>query len=194
MYSQCYNMVEASETGAKNNVENSILNIVEVEGGRYVNVDVTIDEGIDQAARLNLVESNLADIIVSPLLHKASTTLFAGSQRQGRFMAVFRDPVERIISLYYYLQKATWEPTYNPIFKDMTLEQFAISPYCESNFVGRSLINKMEEPLTITDVESSKKILREKCLIGLLNDLPTSIKRFDSYFGFVDGNGLLLCV
>lgn len=196
MYSQCYNMVEASETGAYNDPSNSnnnysdIIKVVEVEEGRYVNVDVTIDAGIDHAAKLKLVESNLADIIVSPLFHKASTTLFpsSSSEHKGRLMAVFRDPIDRIISLYYYLQKATWEPTYNPIFQNMTLEQFAFSPYCESNFVGRSLINKMEEPLTVTDVEVSKMILKEKCLIGLLSDLPTSIKRFDSYFGFIDTN------
>merc|ERR1711862_912384 len=178
-------MVEASESGIANGrSKEPYLQVVEVEKGRYVNVDVTLEDGIDHAASLKLVESNLADIIVSPLIQKASSSLFSES-RQGRLMFIFRDPIDRVISTFYYLQKATWEPTYNPKFQHMTLKEYAYSTYAESNFVARSLLNKMEGgALTKSDVELCKKILQDKILIGLLDQLEESVHRFDTFFGF----------
>ena len=129
MYSQCYGMVEASESGLANGrPKETYLHVVEVEQGKYVNVDVTTEDGIDHAASLKLIDSNLADIIVSPLLHKASSSLF-NENRKGRIMTIFRHPIDRVISIFYYLQKATWEPTYNPVFKNMTLRDYAFSQY-----------------------------------------------------------------
>jgi len=185
MYSQCYGMVEASESGIANGrPKEAYLQVVEVEQGKYVNVDVTTEDGIDHAASLKLVDSNLADIVVSPLLHKATTSLLS-ENRKGRLMTIFRHPIDRVISIFYYLQKATWEPTYNPIFKNMTLRDYAFSQYAESNFVARSLLNKMEVgQLTKSDVRTCKKILADKFVIGFLDDLENSVKRFDSYFGF----------
>ena len=105
MYSQCYGMVEASESGIANGrSKEPYLQVVEVEKGRYVNVDVTLEDGIDHAASLKLVESNLADVIVSPLIHKASSSFFSES-RQGCLMSIFRDPIDRVISAFYCLQK-----------------------------------------------------------------------------------------
>jgi len=183
MYSQCYNLVEASESGVANGNNNEpTLRIAVVEGGKYVNVDVTTEVGLKHASSLKLVESNIADLIVSPLLHP-SASLFS-STRRGRIVSIFRDPVERVISLFFYLREATWEPTYEEKFKNMTLKEFAFSPNCESNYIGRSLLNKMEEPLTSEDVRNAKEILTTKVLVGLLSDMETSVNRFDQYFGF----------
>ena len=43
-------------------------------------VDATLEDGIDHAASLKLVESNLADVIVSPLIRKASSSLLNESR------------------------------------------------------------------------------------------------------------------
>merc|ERR1719410_1069330 len=150
MYSQCYNMVEASESGIANgHDQDTSLSVVVIEEGKYANVDVTTEAGLKRAVSFKLAESNVVDLIVSPLLHP-STALFSTDHR-GRMVTVFRDPVDRVISLFFYLRQATWEPTYEEKFKNMTLKEFAFSPFCESNFVSRSLLNKMEEPLTGED-------------------------------------------
>lgn len=51
---------------------------------------------------MNLVGSELADVIVIQHLYEAEG-LFDGHHR-GRLFAVFRHPIERAVSMFYYLQ------------------------------------------------------------------------------------------
>ena len=46
----------------------------------YVNVDTSTHKGIARAKNLNLVSSGLADVVISPLLHEASS-LFIPTRR-----------------------------------------------------------------------------------------------------------------
>ena len=105
-------------------------------------------------------------------------------QHRGRCFTIVRDPIDRVVSLFYYLQKASHEPTYNPALQEMTLEDYATSSLAETNFVSRTLLNKMEAPLLEDDFLRAAEILRTKCLIGLLDQLEESVRRFDLYFGF----------
>ena len=188
MYSDCYNLVEACESGTSEGHDKDItLRVVQVNGYRYVNVDTTTSKGIQRASRFNVVASRQAQMVVSPLLHEASLQLFS-NRNKGRFFAVFRDPLDRVVSLFYYLQTATWEPTYNPLLADMTLEQYVNSTLVESNFVIRSLLDKMEAPLTEQDLEMAQETLRAKCTVGLLDDLEESVRRFDTFFGLSSPN------
>jgi len=181
-YVQCFALVEASELGSIN--QGNTLELVEINGGNYhVNVDTSILPGILHAAELGLVPSKMAEIIFSPLLHESSTHLFTPDY-QGQMFAMFRHPVDRVVSLFHYLRSATWEPTYNPILQNMTLQEYADSELAESNFVVRALVDKMEGTLTLNDVELAKEILRRKCVVGLLDKWEESMDRFDNYFGF----------
>lgn len=74
----------------------------------YVNVDITSKEGIQKARSWGLVESGLVDVIFSPVPVPVIQNLFS-DRHQGRGLVVFRNPVERLISKFYYLQVATWE-------------------------------------------------------------------------------------
>lgn len=89
--------------------------------GHHMNVDVSREEGIKQAARLGLVESSMVKVIATPSLKFAIENLFYKSGKQAEIFAVFRHPVERAASLFHYLQVADWEPTYDPSFKNMTI-------------------------------------------------------------------------
>lgn len=181
-YVECFALVEASELG-RNDQEND-LKLVEINGGNYhVNVDTSILPGILHAAELNLVPSRMAEIIFSPLLHESSTHLFSPNF-QGQMFAMFRHPVDRVVSLFYYLRSATWEPTYNPVLQNMTLHEYAESELAENNFMVRSLVDKMEGELNMFDLEVAKEILKKKCLVGLLDRWEASIDRFDTFFGF----------
>jgi len=125
----------------------------------------------------------MAQIVISPLFNDATKDLFSEEDR-GVMFAMFRHPVQRVISLFYYLQGATWEPTFNPIYANMTILDYANSPLIESNFIIRSLVNKMEGPLSPDDVDMAKQILKRKCLIGLVDEFDTSIKGFNDAFDF----------
>ena len=164
--------------------------VVSEDGRKYVNVDVTTMEGIARASRLNFASTGLADVIFTPLLRESAELLLDGDKHKGRMFAVFRSPVDRIVSLFYYLQQATWEPTYNAEYASMTIDEYARSPLCESNWMVRSLVNKMEGPLEPSDIAIAKEIIRQKCIIGLLDEMDETIRRFHSFFGFENDEAL----
>jgi len=181
---KCYNFTQTSESGVlspENQTGNS-LRIVPLFGKKYLNVDTTTLSGIKHAKKLGLTSSNLVDVIYSPLLHQ-STELFSSS-RKGRMFTLFTHPIKRAISMYYYLQNATWDPMYNPSLVNTTFEQYAISKSVENNWLTRFLINKRGGRLKKTDVQRAKKILEKKCLIGMMDDLKGSFVKFQNYFGW----------
>lgn len=181
-YSQCYRLIEASEIGGF--ASSDKLEIVEKNRVKnHLNVDVSTLEGINHARDVGLAESHLADIIVSPLFYASTKEIFSEDHR-GVVFSMFRHPIKRMLSLFYYLQDSTWEKTYNPIFANMTLEEYSYSGFAESNYITRSLVNKMEGPLIPDDFELAKEILRRKCLVGLVDEFENSISFFNEVFGF----------
>jgi len=96
--------------------------------------------------------------------------------------SLLRHPVERAISLFYYLQRATWEPTYTEQLVNMTLMEYIQSDFMESNWMVRFLVGKPEGFIDEHELEAAKQILREKCWIGLQSNLADSIGRFGKLF------------
>jgi len=116
--------------------------------------------------------------------------LFNGDGHKGRLFSVMRHPIDRVVSIFHYLQQATWEPTYNPEYAKWTIDDYVQSEFCESNWMVRALTNKMVGPLASEDVMIAKEILKRKCLIGLMDRMEESIVRFHAYFGFGDAGDL----
>jgi len=102
----------------------------------------------------------------------------------GRMFALFRHPVDRAISMYYYLAKATWDPQYNPQLTQMSVEDYAKSKYIENNWLTRFLVSKPGGTLNHSDMLMAKKVIKFKCLVGLYDDIETSMARFHRYFGW----------
>ena len=107
---------------------------------------------------------------------------------------ILRHPVDTAISEFYYLQDATWEVNYAPETKDWTVQQYADSRLSNKNFVVRQLVNKPSGLLYEADLELAKEILREKFVIGLMNQMDESVRRFDLYFGFRKTDDTARCV
>ena len=78
-----------------------------------VNADTLSPSGIIKAAEMGLVESNLVDIIVTTNINYAIDHLYS-TDHKGIAFALFRHPVKRLISKFYYVQTATWERSYRP--------------------------------------------------------------------------------
>jgi hypothetical protein len=101
--------------------------------------------------------------------------------------ALFRDPIDMEVSKFYYLQKATWEPTYNERWKNMTFERWASRERGSNNWVTRLLVGKTKMdgtvPLTDEDLELAKDILRTKFVIGLMDQFEDSVHRFNLMLG-----------
>ena len=156
----------------------------------YLNVDTSTVKGIQRAQDLNLVPSGLADVVISPLLHDA-TTLFTPT-RKGRLFTIFRNPIERAASLFYFIQDTQWKQpnSGNQQFASMTIEQFYEAGYAENNWMTRFLTNELTKgELTEEDLNIAKEVLRQKCLIGLLEAKGETFDRFQKYFGWRPKNG-----
>ena len=155
------------------------------DGAKYVNSDTTTVEGLELARRLDLVGSGLADVVFSHRLHGVSK-IFDG-RRRGRVFALFRHPVDRAVSMFYYLRRADWEPTHDRALRGMTLLEFAGSGKAEENWMVRSLTNDFAEELTDQHLAAAKEVLRRKVLVGNLDSFDESIRRFEQYFGWWQG-------
>lgn len=183
LFGQCMNLVAATESGLSDeHGTDKDLQVTWNEGMSFVNVDTSTPHGISRAKSLNLARSGLADVIITPLVYEMAD-IFDG-QFQGRLFTMIRHPIDRAVSMFYYLQHATWESTYDPSLASMTLEEYAKSGKAEENWMTRILVNKKSEPLGPNDVVLAREILRQKFVIGLLSRTDESMKRFANYFGW----------
>mmetsp|Transcript_15789 Transcript_15789/g.24242 ORF Transcript_15789/g.24242 Transcript_15789/m.24242 type:complete len:405 (+) Transcript_15789:28-1242(+) len=196
LYSMCLDLVIASQIGcaveSRDCVREDYLEVFLPFNGnsmQVVNVDTTSHDGLVRAGNLGLAESGLAEIIFTSLLRDA-VDIF-DSVNRARVFTVMRHPVDKAVSMFYYLQEADWEPTYHPEMKEWTIKQYANSPYLNRDWMVRGLLNKFAGEIHEADLETAKLILKEKVLIGLLTQMEESIDRFDSYFGFpkIEGKG-----
>ena len=151
------------------------LQIVAKEYGNFVNVDTTRPNGIKRAQKLGLVQSRIAGAIFSPYAQEISS-LFDHKHR-GRFFTIMRDPVSRIVSLYYYNQVQGLLPS-----DDTTIVQFVAMN--EENWMTRMLANKMTGKIGAADLDVAKEVLRRKFVIGLWEDKTESMRRIEQYFGW----------
>ena len=141
--------------------------------------------------------SALLPLIITPLHQR---TYFAQAadvfnpQHRARMFTILRHPVDTAISEFYYLQDATWEVNYAPETKDWTVQQYAESRLSNKNFVVRQLVNKPSGLLYESDLDLAKEILREKFVIGLMNEMDESVRRFDLYFDFDKSDETNRCV
>lgn len=144
-----------------------------------VNVDTTIRPGIVRARKMGLVQSRKADLIFTMEPAFAGEQLF-DPQNKGRIMALFRNPVDRLVSKFYYLQTATWERTYKPEWKDLSIVEWAELPSEDENFMVRKLSGKrFNEPVNEMDLILAKEFVRQRVVVGLIREMTESFRRFN---------------
>jgi hypothetical protein len=146
---------------------------------KVVNVDTTVKSGIVRASKMGLVQSGKADLIFTMEPAFAGEQLF-DPQNKGRIMALFRNPIDRLVSKFYYLQTATWERTYKPEWKDMSIIEWADLPSEDENFMVRKLSGKkFNEPVNEMDLILAKEFLRQRVVVGLMGEMTKSFRRFN---------------
>ena len=154
---------------------------------KVVNVDTTIKSGILRAKELGLVQSHTTDLIFTMEPNFAGRELYDETNK-GRFLALFRHPVERAISMFYYLQTATWERTYRPEWADMSVIEWANLEHAEEDYMVHKLVGKkFGEPADETDLIIAKELVRQRFIVGLMNEMKESVRRFNIVLG-VDDN------
>jgi hypothetical protein len=162
------------------------LEVVERHNGqKYINIDVTTRDGLDLAGELGLAESAMADVLVSASVVQVASIF--NPQHQAHMFLLMRHPIQRVLSEFYYVQIAEWEPqSYKPWLKDWTLEQYVVADFYVDNFVTRQLVGKLSTraALNAKDLDQAKHLIDTKCLIGLTMEYKESLRRFQHYFGW----------
>lgn len=180
----CLKRVQAARTAADYcDMNSNQLSLCTTKLGTFINADPSDHLGIQRSDRMGLVQSGMADVVVSSrILHAA--TLF-DQEHKGRLFTVLRDPVERAVSTFYYLQNAYWERHYRPEYKEMTVLDYAALPDTSNNWMTRWLTGKNAEPhLSMDDLAFAKELLRRKFLILLTDEMSTSVQRLMHYMGW----------
>ena len=183
---QCLKLVQASDGNKEGMEDGDDLNLstVYVMGEKYLNVDMSSPEGIEQARAKALGTSGMADIIHSPLLHEVSEVF--SPKNQGRLMVMVRHPVEREFARFRHLKKSRHSKMTNDEKEKMTYKMFAHSGYVADNWMTRTLVQKEDEneDLTAEDMHTAKEILRRKAVIGLYDDMNGAMRHYARYFGW----------
>lgn len=187
----CMGLTLANEVGGNTKFESDRTKIDVISPwsdnpGKVINVDVTSRDGITEAKDRGFLSQTPhphIDLMSSQEFKFATTTLFS-PEHKGRMFALFRHPIERAVSKFFYLQKATWESTYNERWKNMTLEKWAEKDRGENNWMVRMLVGKNNrDVLTTDDLELAKEILRTKFVVGLMDSFDESVHRFNIFLG-----------
>lgn len=159
-------------------------------GATFVNVDTLSKPGILRAKELGLVPSGLADMIVTGNLNFALEHLY-DAEHKGRVLCMFRHPVERLISKFYYTQIATWERSYHPQWKDMSLEHWARHVNSDNDHMVKTLAGKrVNDKVTEADLRIAVRTVRQRFIVGLTTDMEESIHRFNIFMGIDESENL----
>jgi len=142
-------------------------------GRTYINVDTTTLDGINRAKDLKLISSISSSssssslslllggkgvIIVSPNIREISDLMT--EDNQGRIFAFFRHPIERELAR-------------------------GKAGVFDNNYMTRFILNKPTGELTFVDLGMAKKVIREKIVVGLLDEnIYESVQRMIAYFGW----------
>lgn len=186
MLGSCYHLSQASTFRGKKHLPNSPLYVVKMNGMKYVNVDLFSTIEIDRAIRVGLADSNLADIVASPHLHDMAN-LFTYDHR-GRMIVVLKHPIERSLEIYYKnLQQDLEHNTITTRGENKTSTKgLAYAYFKYDNWLTRNL-NNIQDPsikLTSKHLDIAKEILQHKFLIGKIDKIQESMRRFKTYFGW----------
>jgi len=175
MVGKCLKLVQSSEVGVRDgHGADPILQVIEINESKYVNVDTTTVQGIQRAVDLGLATSSYADLVVSSYLHQ-SASLF-DLHHQARAFLLLRNPIERATSMYYHRVHELGD-----LDPEISIEDFAQGNGIENNWMTRFLTDRMEGELTKADLEQAKDILKQKFMVGFIDDIEESIYRFMKY-------------
>ncbi|KAL7482813.1 hypothetical protein ACHAW6_008472 [Cyclotella cf. meneghiniana] len=150
--------------------------------GNYVNVDTSNRDGLIRAKEMGLVESGKADLIFTTDVKFAVETLF-DEEHPGRLFALFRHPIHRLVSKFYYMQTAKWERSYNSKLKELTLLEWATHINTDNNFFLTKLSGKKPSELRGKDLREAMKTLRRRFVVGLTDEMEESVRRFNRVMG-----------
>lgn len=146
-------------------------------GGRFADIDLRDPLSVQRAKGTNLLEK--ADVLISSQLLPVSEILMEPPRYRGRMFTMMRHPIDRILGMWRHVNLGKDDD-------DMiSLLAFSKSNMFDENGIVRYLTNNLKQEVTRNHLMLAMDILRQKCLIGMLDDYEESLKRYEAYFGWV---------
>jgi len=173
--SQCYGLVRTEMIKPPSSLEIIHKSLV-------LNVDLSTPTSVIEAKRMQLANRGLADVFVSQLSLEGSTVFT--NKHMGRAFTIMRHPARLAASLFYYRRIATWEPTYRPEYMDMTLGEYVDKEGYYDNWMVRMLSNAKLGGVNESHLELAKKILREKFIVGMSDQMDETFRQLEMYYGW----------
>ena len=123
---------------------------------------------------------NNVDIIFSSFPDYAVEYLFDESHK-GRMLSMFRNPVDRLTSKFFYLGIATWEKTYRPEWKDVDVLDWANDINIDNNHMVKKLAGKVQkDEATEVDLARAKVTIKKRMIVGLMDHMEESFNRYNT--------------
>jgi len=150
----------------------------------FLNVDTTTPEGLHRAHDLGFAQAEVAELVFTSFLPLASNTI-VDIDHKGSIFTTFRHPIDRAVSLFYYLQDADWEPTYRPEWKNWTLLEYVESGKVERNYMVRAITGKYRDPIVASaDLQIAMTFVTDHVWVGMLERMDESLRRFGALYGW----------
>lgn len=177
IFGRCYGLVQAADSPALiiGHETDAVLEVIENDRGKYFNVNMGTPAGIQRANDLKLTSESRPYIIRTPYIFETSGLFHPG--RYGKCFTVLRDPVERAMDVFHHLKEMK-----KPVFVNMTLSEYAQSPYCEQNWMVRFLSGEMDGAVRQEHLDMAQHVLGRKFIVGFTDRLDESIHRFAKFF------------
>jgi len=172
----CMGLTITSEAG-KSSIQE--IRIVEaMDGTHLAEIDLSNPGGIALAKTLNVGQNDKIDLVSSPYLWDIAGMFDA--DHKGYMIAMFREPIERAVSLYYSMRRSKKYAT--QVGSLSSVEQYAKSSLVENNWMTRFLSGVLAGEITSQHEAIAREVLRSKCIIGLLSDKTETMRRLETLF------------
>lgn len=175
--SDCYGLVRTEMIRPPSSLE-------VIEEKHVLNIDLSTPDAVAVAIQNKVANRGLADVFVSQLSVEGSSVFT--TDHLGRAFTIMRHPVKLAASLFYYRRIATWEPTYRPDYKDMTLQEYVEKEGYYDNWMVRMLTNAKLGGLNEGHLELAKTILKDKFIIGISDHMDETFRHLELYYGWAE--------
>jgi hypothetical protein len=148
-------------------------------------------EDLAYIERSQALQRKIIAYLKTPLLYDACAML-GRSKLRARAFTILREPVGRIVSLFWYLKYSTWEKSFDQQFRDQSMDIFlkgserdwlvyslagAVVPKGEPGFLGLMA--------TTEDVYAAARfVLMERMEVGFMDDMEHSMAMLFAAFGW----------
>lgn len=139
--------------------------------------------------RSKAVQRNIIEYVKTPLFF-AACSFFGRAKLTVKAFTILREPVGRVVSLFWYKKDSTWEKHFDPSAKLQSLESFletSETDWVTFSFASATVPRNAHGAFTATYEElyaAARFVLLEKMVYGFMDDMENSCKLIFDSFGW----------